>query len=169
MAETYKVVGITTHGDVTKVRFTDDLVRRNKQFNKGGATRVQFVELLSAMTKVDALKHMLTMPEFQSPSDQATIADALADREKKVTVAGVTVKVAKTPAKGKVAAKTSAKTPAKGKVAAKTSTKTSGKKATKEAAVPSIANLKARAKKVTKPAVAATATDATETTEPVAA
>ena len=75
--QVFKVAGITTHGDSTKVRFTDDMVRRIKQFTKGGATRVDLVELPTAMTKVEALKYLQANAEFQSPGDQATIADSL--------------------------------------------------------------------------------------------
>ena len=78
--KTFKVVGITVHNGNAKVRFTDDLVRRVKQFTKGGATRCEFVELATPLTKIEALKHMLTLPEFASPSDQATINDTISDR-----------------------------------------------------------------------------------------
>ena len=54
--QTFKVAGITIHNGNAKVRFTDDMVRRIKQFTKGGASRVDFVELPSEMTKVEALK-----------------------------------------------------------------------------------------------------------------
>ncbi|MEI6567981.1 MAG: hypothetical protein WCR20_14985 [Verrucomicrobiota bacterium] len=84
--QVFKVAGITTHGDSTKVRFTDDMVRRIKQFTKGGATRVDLVELPTAMTKVEALKYLQAHAEFQSAGDQATIADSLADRVKEVKV-----------------------------------------------------------------------------------
>lgn len=102
--QTFKVVGITVHGDSTKVRFTDDMVRRIKQFTKGGATRCDFIELPTEMTKIEALKYMATQPEFANPSDQATIADCLADREKEATKGTVKVKVAKTKAKPSVEA-----------------------------------------------------------------
>ena len=95
--QTFKVAGITTHNSSTKVRFTDDMVRRIKQFSKGGASRIDLVELPSEMTKVEALKHLATLPEFQSPSDQATIADALADREKEASKGEVKVKTSVKP------------------------------------------------------------------------
>ena len=94
--KTFKVVGITVHGDSTKVRFTDDMVRRIKQFTKGGATRCEFIELPNEMTKIEALKYMLTRPEFASANDQATINDALQDREKEFSLGNVKVKVSKT-------------------------------------------------------------------------
>lgn len=93
----FKVAGITVHGDSTKVRFTDDLIRRIKQFTKGGATRADFVELPSAMTKVDAIKYLQGHEKFQSASDQSVLADALSDRQKGTTKGEV--KVRKTKAK----------------------------------------------------------------------
>jgi CTP synthase (UTP-ammonia lyase) len=93
--QTFKVAGITIHNGNAKVRFTDDMVRRIKQFTKGGASRVDFVELPSEMTKVEALKYLATLPEFQSPSDQATIADTLADKTKEANKGEVKVKKTK--------------------------------------------------------------------------
>ena len=93
--QTFKVAGITVHNGNAKVRFTDDMVRRVKQFTKGGATRCDFVELPSEMTKVEALKYMLTLPEFASAEDQATIGDALSDREKESSKGTVKVKATK--------------------------------------------------------------------------
>jgi hypothetical protein len=95
--QTFKVAGITTHNGNTKVRFTDDMVRRIKQFSKGGATRIDLVELPSEMTKIEALKYLATHAEFQSPSDQATISDSLADREKEASKGEVKVKATKKP------------------------------------------------------------------------
>ena len=91
----YTVVGITVHNGNAKVRFTDDMVRRVKQFTKGGATRCEFIELPSEMTKVEALKYMLTRPEYANASDQATINDSLADREKEARKGEVKVKATK--------------------------------------------------------------------------
>lgn len=116
--KTFKVAGITVHGDVTKVRFTDDMVRRIKQFTKGGATRCDFVELPSEMTKVEAINYLQAHQDFQSPEDQATLADALADR---------TVKTKATKPKKEVKVKV-----AKGK---------------SEKTKPSLESIKARAKK----------------------
>jgi len=78
----FKVAGITTHNGNSKVRFTDDLIRRVKQFTKGGATRIDLMELPSAMTKLDALKYLQNHADFNSPDDQALIGDAIADRDK---------------------------------------------------------------------------------------
>jgi hypothetical protein len=94
--QTFKVAGITVHNGNAKVRFTDDMVRRIKQFTKGGASRVDFVELPSEMTKVEALKYLATLPEFSNASDQATIADTLADKSKEASKGEVKVKASKT-------------------------------------------------------------------------
>jgi len=94
-AQTFKVAGITVHNGNAKVRFTDDMVRRVKQFTKGGASRVDFVELPSEMTKVEALKYMASHADFQSAGDQATIADTLADKEKEAKKGTVKVKATK--------------------------------------------------------------------------
>lgn len=93
--QTFKVAGITTHNDSTKVRFTDDMVRRVKQFSKGGASRIDLVELPSEMTKIEALKYLATHADFQSAADQATIADCLVDKEKVANKGTVKVKAAK--------------------------------------------------------------------------
>ena len=99
--QTFKVAGMTTNNGNTKVRFTDDMVRRIKQFTKGGHTRVDFVDLPSEMTKIEALNYLATHADFQSPADQATIADTLADKMKEANKGTVKVKVAKTKTKAK--------------------------------------------------------------------
>lgn len=97
--QTFKVAGITVHEDNTKVRFTDDMIRRIKQFSKGGASRVDFVELPSEMTKIEALKYLQSHPNFQSPADQATLADTLEDKLKEAGKGEVKVKKAKAKTK----------------------------------------------------------------------
>lgn len=109
-SKTFKVAGITVHNGNAKVRFTDDMIRRIKQFTKGGASRCDFVELPSEMTKVEALKYLQAHSDFQSNEDQATLADALTDREKEVSKGTVKVKASKPSidaikARGKKAAK----------------------------------------------------------------
>jgi hypothetical protein len=90
--QTFKVAGITVHNGNAKVRFTDDMVRRIKQFTKGGATRCDFVELPSEMTKLEALKYLQAHAQFQSAEDQAIIADAVTDREKEARKGEVKVR-----------------------------------------------------------------------------
>lgn len=109
--QTFKVAGITTHGTSTKVRFTDDLVRRVKQFSKGGASRIDLIELPSEMSKIEALKFLQTHAEFQSGDDQAVISDALQDRTKEANKGTVKVKVAKTkPSMDAIKARAKSKT-----------------------------------------------------------
>lgn len=88
----FKVVGITVHNGNAKVRFTHDMTRRVKQFTKGGATHCDFVELPNEMSKLDALRYMLTHTAFQSVEDQATINDSIQDREKETRKGEVKVK-----------------------------------------------------------------------------
>ena len=109
--QTFKVVGITVHNGNAKVRFTDDMVRRVKQFTKGGASRCDFIELPSEMTKIEALKFLQTHADYQSGDDQAVISDALADREKEARKGEVKVKVAKAkPSMDAIKARAKAKT-----------------------------------------------------------
>ena len=95
MKQTFKVAGITVHSGNAKVRFTDDMIRRIKQFSAGGATRIELVDLPSEMTKVEALKYMAGHEKFQSEGDQMTISDSLADREKAAGQGEVKVKAVK--------------------------------------------------------------------------
>ena len=101
--QTFKFAGITVNNGNAKVRFTDDMVRRIKQFTKGGHARCDYVELPTEMDKVEALKYLAAHANFQSPADQATIADTLADKMKEANKGTVKVKVAKTKAKPSIA------------------------------------------------------------------
>ena len=78
----FTVAGIVVQNGRTTVRFTEDMGRRVKQFSKGGATRIDFVELPNAMNKIDGLRHLMSLPNFASAEDQATLAEYLADRER---------------------------------------------------------------------------------------
>jgi hypothetical protein len=97
--QTFKIAGITVHNGNAKVRFTDDMVRRIKQFSKGGATRVDFVELPTEMTKIEALKHLQAHADFQSAADQATLADSLAEKVKEASKGEVKVRTPKAKTK----------------------------------------------------------------------
>lgn len=101
--QTFSVVGITEHNGISKVRFTDDMVRRVKQFSKGGAGRVDFIELPDRMTKIEALKYMLTRKEYSSADDQALIEDTLGDKERESRKGEVKIKA--TPDLGAIAAR----------------------------------------------------------------
>jgi hypothetical protein len=80
---------------VEKVRYGTDIVRVTKMLNSQkkiwhkptgsclSPVRVDMVELPNPMTKIEACNYMLTLPEFQSPADQALIHDAIYSRTPK--------------------------------------------------------------------------------------
>lgn len=103
--QTFKVVGITTNNGNDKVRFANDMCRRVKQFAKGGHSRIDFVELPREMDKIEALKYMLTLNEFKSANDQATITDTLEDKIIEFGKGKGTVKVKKTPSLSEIASR----------------------------------------------------------------
>ena len=76
----FTLAGVSDNGKVSKARFTNDICRRVKVLAKRGHSRSDFVQLPRPMTKVEAIKYMMTLPEFSSPGDQATLAEALATR-----------------------------------------------------------------------------------------
>lgn len=122
----FTVCGITTHArcgvEVTKVRWGTDTVRLVKMlssnrkigvsYDLGGrgdgfldSVRVELADLPQPMSKLDALKHIAGLPQFQSAADQFIIQSEIADRSKaakrgEVKFAGAVVtKVAKEAAK----------------------------------------------------------------------
>jgi hypothetical protein len=97
--QTFKVAGITVHNGNAKVRFANDMIRRIKQFTKGGHERVHFIELPSEMNKIEALKYLQAHADFQTEADQATLADTLADKVKEASKGEVKVRAPKAKAK----------------------------------------------------------------------
>lgn len=85
--------GVTVHDGVAKVRFGVDRIRRIKQFTKGGATRIDLVDLPQEMDKLAALDFMRGHEMFQSADDQALIADSYDYRAKVSNKARGEVKV----------------------------------------------------------------------------
>lgn len=81
----FAVAGVVTDGKGrSKVRYGNDLAGRIKVLTKAaGATRLEFVELPTPSTKIDAIKYLMSHEKFQSPEDQAVLADAMATREPK--------------------------------------------------------------------------------------
>ena len=77
----FSVAGIVDRphrgSNVTKVRFSNDICRRVKTLMRQGSTRCDLIELPKKMTKVEALKYMMTLPEFSSRADQATLVETL--------------------------------------------------------------------------------------------
>lgn len=72
----FKVAGVSTHKGVTKVRFANDLVSRIKLLNKAGHTDVQLVELPTAMSKGDAVKHLKTLDMYATAGEAIDASDA---------------------------------------------------------------------------------------------
>lgn len=93
MSKLFSVVGICTQNGNTKVRYTNDLARRVKVLSN--VERSSFIALPNPMTKLEALNFMLTQHDFQSPEDQATIKDTIADRERDARKGEVKVKSSK--------------------------------------------------------------------------
>lgn len=79
--KTFTVCGITTIDNISKVRWTDNLERREKYFLKNGATRCDLVELPHSMTKIEALDYISALDNFSSESDQLLIKEAKSYRE----------------------------------------------------------------------------------------
>lgn len=78
----YTVCGITTDAEGnTKVRWTQDLIRRTKLFIKQGHTRVDLVELPGPMSKLEALAFIKAHERFADSGDQMIIDDAVSYRE----------------------------------------------------------------------------------------
>ena len=99
--QTFKVAGIATLRGETKVRFSDNIVRRIKQYAKAGSTRIDFIELPSEMTKIEAIKFLQAHADFQSPGDQVTLVETLEVKVKEAGKATKAVSVTKGKAKAK--------------------------------------------------------------------
>ena len=97
----YTVAGVTTFNGQTKVRFANDLIARIKIFNGAGA-EVNLIELPQAMTKLQALQHLATLPEFNTGDSGFAIQLKIAEKTKaakkgeiKVVAKAVTAKAPK--------------------------------------------------------------------------
>lgn len=87
----FKVAGVSTLNGKTKVRFANDLVSRVKMLNKGGHQDINLIELPTALSKGDIVKHLKTLTDFTS---NPKFADAIAQADEKYN-SSVTVKVSK--------------------------------------------------------------------------
>lgn len=74
--QTFTVAGTSKHNGQFKVRFANDLMR-TKNLTKSGHTDITLVELPKAMTKLDAIKHIATLDEFNTAGSKAAIMDYL--------------------------------------------------------------------------------------------
>jgi len=77
LSQLWKAVGITNHSNLgakDTIRWGADFVNIVKRFSKD-AVRCDYVELPEPMDKASALAFLAAHPDFQSPGDQATIAE----------------------------------------------------------------------------------------------
>ena len=71
----FKVTGISTLNGQTKVRFANDLVSRVKILNKSGHKDIELMELPTALSKADCVKHLKTTDlytKFAARSEEHT-------------------------------------------------------------------------------------------------
>ena len=71
----FKIIGISTFQGKTKVRFANDLVSRIKMLHKGGHTDINLIELQTALSKSDAVKHLKTTDLYTKFADVIDAAD----------------------------------------------------------------------------------------------
>ena len=103
----FKVVGVSKLAGEYKVRFANDIMRI-KVLTKHGHEDIRLAELDTAMTKVDAVKALKSLDEFQDVTAQSAIADYL-DRKDEAPKTKAPAK--STKATAKVAAPKAAKAP----------------------------------------------------------
>ena len=101
----FTVAGVSKLDGEYKVRFANDQLRI-KVLAKHGHEDITLVELPNAMSKLEAVKFIKTLDEFQGASEQSAIADYL-DRkdEKPAKVAAPKAKATATKAAPKATAK----------------------------------------------------------------
>ena len=96
--KTFSVAGISKLNGNYKVRFANDLMRI-KNLAKSGHEDIRLADLESAMTKLEAVKTISTMDEFQDAAAQSVIAEYLEENTPKAKAAPAPK--AKAPAKAK--------------------------------------------------------------------
>ena len=97
----FTVAGISTLNGDTKPRFANDQMRV-KVLAKNGHTNIELVELPEAMTKIDAVKFLMTIDEFATPEAQAVLGEYLernGESEPTAEIKAPTTKAAKAEVK----------------------------------------------------------------------
>jgi len=95
--KTFTVAGVSKLNGDYKVRFANDIMRI-KNLAKSGHEDIRLADLESAMTKLEAVKAIATMDEFQDAAAQSVIAEYLEENTPKAKVSKpVAVKAPKTP------------------------------------------------------------------------
>ena len=97
--KTFTVAGVSKLNGDYKVRFANDIMRI-KNLAKSGHEDIRLADLEQALTKLEAVKAIATMDEFQDAAAQSVIAEYLEENTPKAKVSKpVAVKATKTPAK----------------------------------------------------------------------
>jgi hypothetical protein len=99
----FNVAGVSKLNGEYKVRFATDIMRI-KVLAKHGHEDIRLAELDAAVTKLEAVKELATMDEFQDVAAQAAIAEYLDEKTPKAKVSKPVAKAApkaKAPAKAK--------------------------------------------------------------------
>ena len=103
MEKLFTVAGTAAQNGQTKVRFANDLVARIKILNKNNCTDINLIELPKPMTKLEALQHLQSLPEFAQGDVGYAVAAKLAEKTKLAKKGEVKVAGAKVTAKAKEA------------------------------------------------------------------
>ena len=102
----FNVAGVSKLNGEYKVRFATDIMRI-KVLAKHGHEDIRLAELDAAVTKLEAVKQLATMDEFQDVAAQAAIAEYLDEKTPKAKVTKPLAKAAPAP-KAKAPAKAKA-------------------------------------------------------------
>ncbi len=70
----YTVAGTSIKGGKTKIRFSRDLVVRNKTLIATGDEDINLIELPNEMSKLDAVRYLQTHLDFDQEHEQAAFA-----------------------------------------------------------------------------------------------
>jgi hypothetical protein len=100
----YTVAGTSKLNGEYKVRFANDVLRI-KVLAKHGHEDITLVELPNEMTKLDAVKFIKTLDEFQAVGAQTAIADYLDRKDEKPAKAAPKAKAPAKAPKAKATAK----------------------------------------------------------------
>jgi hypothetical protein len=71
--KTYTVAGVSTLNGTTKPRFSNDFEKRLFMLEYTGHENIAIVELPNAMTKMEAVEHLKTLPAFQNETAMSAL------------------------------------------------------------------------------------------------
>lgn len=94
----FNVAGVSKLNGEYKVRFATDIMRI-KVLAKHGHEDIRLAELDAAVTKLEAVKELATMDEFQDVAAQAAIAEYLDEKTPKAPAVKAKTPIAKAKAK----------------------------------------------------------------------